>query len=76
MNYSKSLKPNVVDVLQKRKECNPFYYALILFGCNYLKGDGHATYGVMPKDQVKCTPNKQCKQAVQNEKHSMLLREV
>ena len=42
MNYSKTLKPNIVDAPYKRKECNPFYYALILIGCNYSKGNGHA----------------------------------
>ena len=30
MNYSKTLKPNLVGAPYKRKECNLFYYALIL----------------------------------------------
>ena len=47
MNYSKSLNPNIVDALYKRKECNSFYYALILIGCNYSKGNDRATNEVM-----------------------------
>ena len=43
MNYSKTLKPNIVDAPYKRKECNSFYYALILIGYDYSKGDGRAT---------------------------------
>ena len=43
MKYSKTLKPNLVDAPYKRKECNSFYYALILIGCNYSKGNGCAT---------------------------------
>ena len=43
MNYSKTLKPNIVDAPYKRNECSSFYYALILIGCNYSKGNGRAT---------------------------------
>ena len=43
MNYSKTLKPNLVDAPYKIKECNSFYYALILIGCNYSKGNERAT---------------------------------
>ena len=43
MNYSKTLKPNLVGASYKRKEYNSFYYALILIGCNYSKGNGRAT---------------------------------
>ena len=76
MNYSNTLKPNLVDPPQKRKECNSLYLALILFGCDYSKGKGRATYGVMTQHEVKSTPNKQCKSTVQNEKQGMLLHEV
>ena len=47
MNYAKTLNPNLVDAPYKRKECNSFYYALILIGCNYSKGNGRATIEVM-----------------------------
>ena len=43
MNYSKTLKPNLIDAPYKIKECNSFYYALILIGYNYSKGNGCAT---------------------------------
>ena len=43
MNYSKTLKPNLVDAPYKRKECNSFYYVLILIGCNYSNRNGRAT---------------------------------
>ena len=46
MNYPKNLKPNLVDAPYKKK-CNSFYDALILIGCNYSKGNGHATNEVM-----------------------------
>ena len=32
INYSKTLKPNLVGAPYKRKDCNSFYYALILIG--------------------------------------------
>ena len=57
INYSKTLKPNLVGAPYKRKECNSFYYVLILIGCNYSKGNDHATNGVMMQQEVKCTPN-------------------
>ena len=37
MNYSTTLKPNLVGAPYKRKECNSFYYVLILIGSNYSK---------------------------------------
>ena len=37
MNYSKTLKPSLVGAPYKTKECNSFYYALILIGL-LLKG--------------------------------------
>ena len=43
MNYSKTLKPNLVGAPYKRKECNSLYYVLILISFNYSKGNGHAT---------------------------------
>ena len=43
MNYSKTIKPNLVDALYKTKKCNSFYYALILIGCDYSKGNGCET---------------------------------
>ena len=47
MNYSKTLKPNLVDAPYKRKKCNSFYYALILIGYNYSEANGHATDEIM-----------------------------
>ena len=47
MNYSKTLKPNLVDTPYKINECNSFYLALILIGCDYSKGNGCATNEVM-----------------------------
>ena len=35
-----------------------------------------ATNGVMMQQEVKCTPNNQCKCTVSNEKWGMLLREM
>ena len=36
----------------------------------------HATNGVMTQQEVKCTPNNQCKCTVSNEEQGMLLCEV
>ena len=47
MNYSKTLKPNLVGAPYTRKECNSLYYALILIGCNYSKGNGRAINDIM-----------------------------
>ena len=49
MNYFKTLKPNLVGAPYKRKECNSFYYALILIGYNYSKGNDRATNEVMTR---------------------------
>ena len=38
--------------------------------------NGHATNDVMTQQEVKCTPNNQCKCTMSNEKRGMLLREV
>ena len=38
--------------------------------------NGRATNDVMTQQEIKCTPNKQCKCTVSNEKQGMLLREV
>ena len=76
MNYSKTLKPNLVGAPYKRKECNSFYYALILIGLLLKKENGRVTNDVMTQQEVKCTPNNQCKCTVSNEKRGMLLREV
>ena len=76
MNYSKTLKPNLVGAPYKRKECNSFYYALILIGLLLKRENDHATNGVMMQQEVKCTPNNQCKCTVLNEKRGMLLCEV
>ena len=67
-NYSKTLKPNLVGAPYKRKECNSFYYALILIGLLLKRENGRATSDVMMQQEVKCT--------VSNEKWGMLLREV
>ena len=63
MNYSKTLKPNLVDARQKIKECTQ-------------RVNGHATNDVMTQKEVKCTPNNQCKCTLSNEEQGMLLREV
>ena len=56
MNYSKTLKPNLVSAPYKRKECNSFYYVLILIGLLLKRANGHATNDVMTQQEVKCTP--------------------
>ena len=76
MNYSKTLKPNLVGAPYKRKECNSFYYELILIGLLLKRENGCATNDVMTQQEVKFTPNNQCKCIVSNEKWGMLLREV
>ena len=76
MNYSKTLKPNLVGAPYKRKECNSFYYALILIGLLLKRASGRATNDVMTQQELKCTPNNQCKCTVSNERWGMLLREV
>ena len=76
MNYSKTLKPHLVGEPCKRKECNSFYYALILIGLLLERTNGHANNDVMMQQEVKCTPNNQWKCTVSNEKQGMLLREV
>ena len=68
MNYSKTLKPSLVGAPQKRKECNSFYYALILIGFITQMVNGHATNDVMTQQEVKFTPNNQCKCTMSNKK--------
>ena len=60
MDYSKTLKPNLVGAPYKIKECNSFYYVLILIGLLLKRENGHATNDVMTQLEVKCTPNNQC----------------
>ena len=74
MNYSKTLKPNLVGALYKRKECNLFYYALILIGFITKRVNGRATNDVITQQEVKCTPNNQCKCIVSNKEQGMLLK--
>ena len=76
MNYSKTLQPNLVGAPYKIKECNTFYYVLILIGLLLKRVNDRATNGVMMQQEVKCTPNNQCKCTVSNEKWGMLLREM
>ena len=76
MNDSKTLKPSLVGAPYKRKECNSFYYALILIDLLLKRENGHATNDVMTQQEVKCTPNNQCKCTVSNEKWGMLIHEV
>ena len=59
-----------------KKECNSFYYALILIVLLLKRENGHGTNDVMTQQEVKCTPNNQCKCTVSNEKWGMLLHEV
>ena len=68
MNYSKTLQPSLVGAPQKRKEYNSFYYAFILIGFITQRVNGHATNDVMTQQEVKCTPNNQCKCTISNEK--------
>ena len=75
MNYSKTLKPNLVGEPYKRKMCSSFYYALILIGLLLKRENGPTTNDVMMQQEVKCTPTNQCKCTVSNEKWGMLLRE-
>ena len=49
---------------------------MILIGFITQRINGHATNDVMTQQEVKCTPNNQCKCTMSNEKHGMLLREV
>ena len=53
MNYSKTLKPNLVGALYKIKECNSFYYAFILIGILLRRENGHATNDVMTQQEFK-----------------------
>ena len=76
MNYSKTLKPNLIGAPYKRKECNSIYYALILIGLLLKMENGHVNNYVMMQQEVKCTPNNQCKCTVSNEKQGMLLYEM
>ena len=76
MNYSNTLKLNLVGAPYKRKQCNSFYYALILIGLLLKRENDHATNGVMMQQEVKCTPNNQCKCTMLNEKRGMILREM
>ena len=52
MNYSKTLKPNLVGAPYKRKECNSFYYALILIGLLLKRANNRVTNGVMTQQEV------------------------
>ena len=52
MNYSKTLKPNLVGAPYNIKECNSFYYALILIGCHDSKGNGHANNDMKAKYHI------------------------
>ena len=68
MNYSKTLKPNLVGAPYKRKDHNSVYYALILIGLLLKRENGCASNDVMTQREVKCTPNNQCKRTMSNEK--------
>ena len=77
MTYSKTLKLNLVGAPYKRKECNSFYYVLILIGLLLKRtANDRATNGVMMQQELKYTPNDQCKCTVSNEKWGMLLCEM
>ena len=76
INFSKTLKPSLVGAPYKRKECNSFYYALILIGLLLKRENGCATNDVLTQQEVKCTSNNQCKCTMSNEKRGMLLCEV
>ena len=76
MKYSKTLKPSLVGALYKRKEYNSFYYALILIGLLLKMENSRSTNDVVTQQEVKFTPNNQCKCNVSNEEQGMLLHEV
>ena len=59
-----------------KEECNSFYYAFILIGLLLKRENYRATNGVITQQEVKCTPNNQCKCTVSNEKGGMLLCEM
>ena len=65
-----------VNIPYKIKECISFYYALILIGLLLKRENDRATNDVMTQQEVKCTPNNQCKCTVSNQKRGMLLREM
>ena len=43
MNYSKTLKPNLVGVPYQKNSVIHFKLCVDFNGCNYSKGNGHAT---------------------------------
>ena len=43
MNYSKTLKPNIVCEPYKRQMCSSFYLSVDFNGCYYSKGNGCET---------------------------------
>ena len=49
---------------------------MILIGFITQRVNGHATNDAMTQQELKCTPNNQCKCTVSNEKQGMLLCEV
>ena len=49
---------------------------MILIGFITQRINGRATNDFMTQQEVKCTPNNQCKCTVSNEKQGMILREV
>ena len=60
----------------RKQKSDSFYYALILIGLLLKRVNDRATNCVMTQQEVKCTPNNQCKCTVSNEKWGMLLREM
>ena len=52
-------KNSLVGDPYKRKECNSFYYVLILIGLLLKMENGRATNDFMTQQEVKCTPNNQ-----------------
>ena len=49
---------------------------MILIGFITQRVNGRATNVVMMQQEVKCTPNNQCKRTMSNEKRGMLVREM
>ena len=60
------------------KEKSVIHFIMCLFELAYFskRANGRATKDVMTQQEVKCTPNNQCKCTVSNEEEGMLLREV
>ena len=62
--------------MHPKKEKSVIHFIMILIGLLLKRVNDRATNGVMTQQEVKCTPNNQCKCTMSNEKWGMLLREM